>query len=775
MNPQSSNTNTSNNTSNIQVLTSSPWQSDDTKQCCTSCNSRFNNLFNRKHHCRLCGDIFCHTCTQQRSLIPPSSIVLQPTGGKKVKAHERRRRTQTAMGGDADADDPDRVVTFAQNVNQQQEQTNRVGTATGIHVFNHDAPNIPHGNSGTSTIASESIRGQGFEDDSINDDDSNNSNYDDEYGLSFADGASFNTFNQNSLFSHALTESQEPNIITQDEQVANADIVAKQQDLQEVVLEEQKNGEDDEENKQDHNTIGFGNGLQPPSTSLRTITSTFYTENRTNNNSSTNNQNENEKQNNDPTTTANNYRNNKKNILCDDDLSMSAATSTDLSYITLSNHTQTHQRRQQQQQLLQQQRPPNILESLSSSSLSTTSNSSSYDYEAQHQLHQLNQLHQQATVLYGKGLEERMKLAREPLRVCRTCYTKLESIQEGLCIHNSNAMKYNTIDPTNIRRLLNSPLAFTLGHEIRKAAYTLNNLLPLPRKMGIFVETANYTRSSTDCAPVDPKDACKGLVGNFGNVDGVRIPAKLLEKAKGVAVMTCIKSGIGFTGIEFGTGLVVSKLDDNQWSPPVAIGTCSVSWGALVGVSLSDHVFLLMTDKAVDIMSCNDGSFQLGADIGVAVGPLGRSFEANIGKIDGDFAPIYTYSLSKGFYAGVSFDGKVMVTRHRVNEKFYGRQIDPRALLNGDIPTPPAAQPLYDALKRCHVYATTTGRTSASSRIANNTSSRSTMQRPQIPHMHVSASSRYYNNTIGTDAVIPEEEFEEEYNINGRDHLSPFY
>ena len=297
------------------------------------------------------------------------------------------------------------------------------------------------------------------------------------------------------------------------------------------------------------------------------------------------------------------------------------------------------------------------------------------------------------SLLYGKGLEERIKLAREPLRVCRMCYEQLQYVQEELRLCNSNAMRYNSIDPTDAKRLLNSPLAFTLGHEIRKAAYTLNNLLPLPKRMGMFVpsssssyfygdgnfrfSTSNLsTSSSTHRTTEECQNACQTVSGNLSNLDGVRIPARLLERAKGVAVMTVIKGGLGFAGFEFGTGLVVARLGDgNEWSPPCAIGTAGVSWGALIGAQVSDHVFLLMTDTAVDIMSNNEGSFQLGADIGVAVGPLGRSLEADISAATGTgidasgvaLAPIYTYSLSKGLYAGISLDGKVIVTRHRVN------------------------------------------------------------------------------------------------------------
>jgi len=128
---------------------------------------------------------------------------------------------------------------------------------------------------------------------------------------------------------------------------------------------------------------------------------------------------------------------------------------------------------------------------------------------------------------------------------------------------------------------------------------------------------------------------------------------------------------------------------------------------ALIGAQISDHLFLLMTDKAVEMLFSKDGSLNLGADIGVALGPLGRAVEGNVGAAAGTVgAPIYTYSLSKGLYAGVSLDGKMIVTRHKVNERFYGKRVTGRELLDGQIATPPAAQPLYDAITRCHVYAT---------------------------------------------------------------------
>jgi len=370
-----------------------------------------------------------------------------------------------------------------------------------------------------------------------------------------------------------------------------------------------------------------------------------------------------------------------------------------------SNSSNDNERRQQQQQ----RRPLGFLPEEDPDRMLTFTNANGPD-----------------TLLYGRGLEERYKLAREPLRVCDLCHEQLKCVQEELRASNSNAVRYNNIDPTDNRRLFNSPLAFTLGHEIRKAAYTLNNLLPLPKRSSMFLSTSapsnrdgtlRYHNTSSPYA--ECKNTCSTVSPTLGDLDGVRIPARLMEEARGIATMTVFKGGFG-VGVEFGTGLVVARLDNNdddsaggtEWSAPSAIGTVGMSWGALAGAQVSDHVFLLMTDKAVDLMSTDEGSFQLGADIGVAIGPLGRTLEADVGlAVKGGagkpaFAPIYTYSLSKGLYAGVSFDGKVVKTRHWVNEKFYGQRIEAAALLGGKVATPPAARPLYDALKRCHVYAT---------------------------------------------------------------------
>ena len=97
-------------TTNAKVATvSNAWGYDVEQSHCTSCHDEF-TPFNRRHHCRLCGKIFCHACSDQRALIPPSSIVLTPSrGGKKAQPPPPSQNHPLSFTPDPD---PDRMLTY---------------------------------------------------------------------------------------------------------------------------------------------------------------------------------------------------------------------------------------------------------------------------------------------------------------------------------------------------------------------------------------------------------------------------------------------------------------------------------------------------------------------------------------------------------------------------------------------------------------------------------------------------------------------------------------
>ena len=66
-------------------------------------------------------------------------------------------------------------------------------------------------------------------------------------------------------------------------------------------------------------------------------------------------------------------------------------------------------------------------------------------------------------------------------------------------------------------------------------------------------------------------------------------------------------------------------------------------------------------------------SFKLGADVAIAAGPVGRDASA---ATDGRAkASIYSYSMSKGLFAGISIDGSVINQNRDASKAYWGRDI----------------------------------------------------------------------------------------------------
>src|SRR3546814_4670002 len=74
------------------------------------------------------------------------------------------------------------------------------------------------------------------------------------------------------------------------------------------------------------------------------------------------------------------------------------------------------------------------------------------------------------------------------------------------------------------------------------------------------------------------------------------------------------------------------------------------------GVSSTDVVLIFRTQRGVD--SIVGGKFTLGADASAAAGPVGRTASA---ATDAQLkAEIYSYSRSRGLFAGVALDGSAL-------------------------------------------------------------------------------------------------------------------
>jgi hypothetical protein len=110
---------------------------------------------------------------------------------------------------------------------------------------------------------------------------------------------------------------------------------------------------------------------------------------------------------------------------------------------------------------------------------------------------------------------------------------------------------------------------------------------------------------------------------------------------------------------------------------------------------VTDFVIILNNEAAVKAFS-HGGNVTLGGGLSVAAGPYGRTGE--VSATAKNMAAIYSYSKSKGLFAGISIEGSVILERKDANEKFYRRTVTAKELLSGSVSAPPLANELLAAL-----------------------------------------------------------------------------
>src|SRR5688500_6176283 len=111
------------------------------------------------------------------------------------------------------------------------------------------------------------------------------------------------------------------------------------------------------------------------------------------------------------------------------------------------------------------------------------------------------------------------------------------------------------------------------------------------------------------------------ILRDFRKMPEKGIPGNVLRSAKGLAILTVVKVGLGISG-KGGQGVVIARTD-RGWSGPSFVGTGGAGWGPQIGAQVTDFVFVLNTNRAVRAFS-RDGNVTLGADASVAAGPVGR-------------------------------------------------------------------------------------------------------------------------------------------------------
>jgi lipid-binding SYLF domain-containing protein len=178
------------------------------------------------------------------------------------------------------------------------------------------------------------------------------------------------------------------------------------------------------------------------------------------------------------------------------------------------------------------------------------------------------------------------------------------------------------------------------------------------------------------------------VVEEVNGMPDQNVPAWLLERAYGVAVIPAVvKVGLVLGGRR-GKGVLVVRRDDGSWSNPVFVTLTGGSFGWQAGVQEADIILVFTTKAGVE--GITDGKLTLGADASVAAGPVGRATSA---ATDANFsAEVYSYSRTRGLFAGIAIDGSAITIDKKANEAYYQKSgVTASDIIAPTAPAPPAA------------------------------------------------------------------------------------
>jgi len=175
------------------------------------------------------------------------------------------------------------------------------------------------------------------------------------------------------------------------------------------------------------------------------------------------------------------------------------------------------------------------------------------------------------------------------------------------------------------------------------------------------------------------------------------IPDEILQRADAIAVIPHMMKGALGIGGRYGKGVVSERAENGRWSAPAFIQIGGGSAGVQLGVEATDLVLIFTNPKSMELLETGN-DLKLGANAGVAAGPIGRDAEAGVNA--NVKAEIYAYSRSKGLFAGVALDGAVLSMDTSVNQHVYGASADAKQILSGNVEPNSTVLPFMAALEQ---------------------------------------------------------------------------
>ena len=165
-----------------------------------------------------------------------------------------------------------------------------------------------------------------------------------------------------------------------------------------------------------------------------------------------------------------------------------------------------------------------------------------------------------------------------------------------------------------------------------------------------FGQLVMPAQTSPEVATVE---AAEQVLNDIMAIPVKAIPQSLLSHAQGIAIVPGMIKGGFVIGVRRGRGVIVCRDDKGVWQLPEFITVTGGSVGWQAGLQETDLILVFRTQRSLQGLA--GGKFTIGADAAAAAGPVGRSAAAATDL--GLKAEIFSYSRSKGLFAGVAIDG----------------------------------------------------------------------------------------------------------------------
>jgi lipid-binding SYLF domain-containing protein len=192
--------------------------------------------------------------------------------------------------------------------------------------------------------------------------------------------------------------------------------------------------------------------------------------------------------------------------------------------------------------------------------------------------------------------------------------------------------------------------------------------------IGLLLSTAVVTPAQKDARTKDAARHASDAAKTFTEIMNVKekaIPKELLDTAEAIAVFPDVTKAAFLVGVRGGQG-VISRRVKGGWSAPAFFNLGGGSFGPQIGAQKTDYILLIMNESGLNGLLKD--KFELGGEVGIAAGPIGREASASTNpRLD---AGILSYSRSKGVFVGAALKGAVITPDNDLNEAIYGKKAD---------------------------------------------------------------------------------------------------